>query len=127
MFPLAQVSGCAYVHARLRGPLRTRKNKKARRHIMTSPDEEDLNAEVVRLGLPLQMKIGRACDEIGIGVSKGYELLGDGELEAVKSGKNLLVKTFSVLRYIRRLPAAKIAPSLRAAKRRDTASGAAPR
>ena len=86
---------------------------------MTSPDDEDLTAEVVRLGLPLQMKLPRACAEIGIGPSKGYELLGDGKLEAVKSGKNLLIKTVSVLRYIRSLPAARIAPSLRAAKRRN--------
>jgi hypothetical protein len=94
---------------------------------MTSPDEEDPNAEVVRLGLPLQMRPARAFAEIGVGPSKGYELLGEGELEAVKVGKCLLIKTASVLAYIRRLPAARIAPSLRAAKRRNAASGAAQR
>jgi hypothetical protein len=94
---------------------------------MTDTSEEDLTAEAVRIGLPLQMKMSRACDEIGVGISKGYELLGDGELEAVKCGKSLLIKTWTVLRCMRRLPAARIAPSLRAAKRRNAASGGAPR
>jgi hypothetical protein len=94
------------------------KNKKVRRHIMTSPDEEYLTVEAVRIGLPLHMRVARTAEEIGSGHSKVYELLGDGEFEAVKSGKSLLIKTWTVLRYIRSLPAAKIAPSLRAAKRR---------
>jgi hypothetical protein len=93
----------------------------------TESEEDDLTAEVVRLGLPLQMKVARTATTMGIGETKVYELLGDGELEAVKCGKSLLVKTASALRYIRSLPAARIAPSLRAAKRRNAASGAAPR
>jgi hypothetical protein len=117
--------GHVYVHAC--ADLRKRKKIKGRDTMTDTESEEALTAEAVRMGLPLHMRVDRTAEEIGSGHSKVYELLGDGEFEAVKSGRSLLVKTWTVLRYIRSLPPAQIAPSLRAARRRNAASGGAPR
>lgn len=67
--------------------------------------------------LPLSMKIPDAVEFLGIGRTKLYELISAGEIEAKKSGKNLLVLTASMLRYLENLPGAKIIDTRAAARR----------
>ena len=63
--------------------------------------------------LPIALlNIRAACQRLGIGRSRVYELLRDGELRAVKLGARTLVTSDSVENFIERLPPARFqAPS----------------
>ena len=74
-------------------------------------EEDELTAQAVRLGLGLAMKVKPAGKLIGCGRTRIFELLGDGQLEGVKSGRDTLIKTPSILRYMASLPRAEIKPS----------------
>ena len=52
--------------------------------------------------------VPNACRELGCGKSKLYELIGSGEVKAIKSGGTTLVTDESIVRYLARLPAAGI-------------------
>lgn len=49
-----------------------------------------------------------ACRELGCGKSKLYELIGDGFIDARKSGGTTLILTDSIDRYLANLPPADI-------------------
>ena len=49
------------------------------------------------------VSIKKGADELGIGRTKTYELIGDGELETVKIGKRHLIVHASIGRLIDRL------------------------
>jgi hypothetical protein len=67
----------------------------------------DFEVEVVRLGLPLHLKAKAACKAMSCGPTKLRELIHGGHIEAQKRGKDLLVKTASVLQFNASLPAAR--------------------
>jgi excisionase family DNA binding protein len=69
--------------------------------------KDDFEAEVVRLGLPLSMKSKAAATLMSCGPTKLRELIHNGQIEGVKRGKDLLVKTSSVLRFNASLPPAR--------------------
>lgn len=58
-----------------------------------------------------------ACRQVGCGRSKLYELIGMGELEAVKSGGTTLITDASIARYLAKLSPAEIRTRPRAALR----------
>jgi hypothetical protein len=66
----------------------------------------DFEAQVIRLGLPTTMKSKRATQFMDCGPTKLRELAHDGQIEAVKRGKDLMIKTASILRYNASLPRA---------------------
>jgi hypothetical protein len=66
----------------------------------------DFESEAVRLGLPLFLKSKAAARMMSCGPTKLRELIHEGQLEGVKRGKDLLVKTASVLRFNASLPPA---------------------
>ena len=70
-------------------------------------DVVDFEREAVRLGLPLYLKSKAAAVMMSCGPTKLRELINDGHIEGVKRGKDLLVKTSSVLRFNAGLPPAK--------------------
>jgi hypothetical protein len=57
---------------------------------------------------PISVRRRDAADLIGEGVSKIDELIAQRKIEAVKSGKNLLVIVASLERYIAGLPPAEL-------------------
>ncbi len=69
--------------------------------------EVDFEIEAVRLGLPLYLKSKAAARMMSCGATKLRELIQDNHIEAVKRGKDLLVRTSSVLRFNASLPPAK--------------------
>ena len=73
------------------------------------PDQVDFEAEAVRLGLPLMMKSKSACELIGCGPTKLRELIHARKIDGVKRGKDLLIKTASMLRFNASLPRAEFA------------------
>jgi hypothetical protein len=72
-------------------------------------DQKDFDAEVVRLGLPLMMKSKPAGKFMDCGPTKLRELVNDGQLEGVKRGKDLMIRTASMLRFNASLPRAQFA------------------
>lgn len=66
----------------------------------------DFETEAVRLGLPLFLKSKAAARMMSCGPTKLRELIHEGQLEGVKRGKDLLIKTASVLRFNASLPPA---------------------
>jgi hypothetical protein len=74
---------------------------------MTS--EMDYNAEAIRLGLPLHMKLGKACEHIPCGPTKCRELIADGKIDGRKMGRDIVISTASILRYQASLPKAQFA------------------
>jgi hypothetical protein len=66
----------------------------------------DFEAEAIRLGLPLYLKSRVAATMMSCGATKLRELIHDGQIEGVKRGKDLLVKTSSVLKFNAGLPRA---------------------
>lgn len=56
----------------------------------------------------ISVTIPDAVRATGIARSKLYDLLGTGEIEAVKLGRRTLIRTESLRRYVSALPAAKI-------------------
>jgi hypothetical protein len=67
---------------------------------------KDFDSEVVRLGLPLSVKTGRACELMDIGPTKLRELVADELIDGRKRGKDLVISTASILRYQAALPKA---------------------
>lgn len=57
---------------------------------------------------PRVYPVPEACRQIGHGKSKLYELIGEGLLEARKSGGTTLILTESIDRYLASLPPADI-------------------
>jgi excisionase family DNA binding protein len=53
---------------------------------------------------PVLLRINDACRFIGIGRSKLYELIAQGQIDAVKVGARTLVPTTSLEKFIRSLP-----------------------
>jgi excisionase family DNA binding protein len=70
-------------------------------------NEVDFELEAMRLGLPLYLKSKAAARMMSCGPTKLRELIQDNHIEAVKRGKDLLVRTSSVLRFNASLPPAK--------------------
>jgi hypothetical protein len=62
---------------------------------------------------PLLVSIPQTCQLIGRCTATVYELLGGGQLEAVKSDGRTLVRMDSIKRYVDSLPEAKVAPPRR--------------
>ena len=71
----------------------------------------DFESEVVRLGLPLHLKPKAATKLMSCGPAKLRELIHEGKIEGVKRGKDLLVRTSSILRYNASLPRARFSLS----------------
>jgi hypothetical protein len=67
----------------------------------------DFEVEAVRLGLPLLLKSKAAAKLMACGQTKLRELINDGHVEGYKRGKDLLVRTSSVLRFNAGLPPAR--------------------
>jgi excisionase family DNA binding protein len=61
-------------------------------------------------GLPRYASINKACDILGFGRSKLYELAGEGSIRIVKVGGRSLVDVEAALGWMAKLPAANIAP-----------------
>jgi hypothetical protein len=59
---------------------------------------------------PLLVSIPQTCQLIGRCTATVYELLGGGQLDAVKSDGRTLVTMISIKRYVDSLPPAKITP-----------------
>jgi hypothetical protein len=59
---------------------------------------------------PLLVSIPHTCQLIGRCTATVYELLGSGQLDAVKSDGRTLVTMTSIKRYVDSLPPAKISP-----------------
>ena len=53
---------------------------------------------------PENISVGEAVHRFGIGRTKLYELIGEGEIEAVKLGRRTLIRAGSVRAFIDRLP-----------------------
>jgi len=75
---------------------------------MTSHTDYEL--EAVRLGLPLFLNSKDAARMMSVGPTKLRELISAGEIEGRKRGKDLVVKTASILRFNANLPPAKFSP-----------------
>jgi excisionase family DNA binding protein len=63
--------------------------------------EEDVLAAV---GGPALLRLPDACRYLGLGRSKVYELIGQGEIAVVKVGGRTLVPMASLEKFIRSLP-----------------------
>ena len=74
----------------------------------------DFEAEVIRLGLPLSLKSGAACKAMSCGHTKLRELIAEGKIDGRKRGKDLLVRTASILKFNAALPQAEFAPAKKA-------------
>ena len=72
-------------------------------------DEIDFEVEVVRRGLPQSMKLKRACEEIPCGPTFCRELIADEKIDGRKMGRDIVVRTASILRYQASLPKAQFA------------------
>jgi hypothetical protein len=83
----------------------------------------DFETEAVRLGLPLFLKSKAAARMMSCGPTKLSELIHEGQIVGVKRGKDLLVKTASVLRFNASLPPAQF--SLPPKKAKDVSTAAA--
>jgi excisionase family DNA binding protein len=59
---------------------------------------------------PLSVRRKTAASMLGIGTTKLDELIGAGQIAAVKSGKVLLIPVAGLKQYLASLPAAKLAP-----------------
>ena len=66
----------------------------------------DFEVEAVRLGLPLFLKSKAAATMMSCGPTKLRELVHQGKITGVKRGKDLMIKTASILRYNASLPPA---------------------
>jgi excisionase family DNA binding protein len=60
--------------------------------------------------LPRYASVNKACDILGFGRSKLYELAGEGTLRVVKVGGRSLVDIEAALAWMAALPVASIAP-----------------
>jgi hypothetical protein len=69
-------------------------------------NDTDYEAEAIRLGLPLNMKLSRACEHIPCGPTKCRELIADGKIDGRKMGRDIVIRTASILRYQANLPKA---------------------
>ena len=63
--------------------------------------EDDVLAAV---GGPALLRLPDACRFLGLGRSKVYELISQGEIEVVKVGGRTLVPMASLQEFVRRLP-----------------------
>ena len=70
--------------------------------------------------------IARWREISGMGRSKTYELLGTGELRAVKCGASLLIDVPHALTYLRSLPPARIRPRTKPRRRSAPTPGRGP-
>jgi hypothetical protein len=59
---------------------------------------------------PILCSIPQGCQMLSIGTQGMYDLIGAGEVEAVKRGTRTLLVVESLRRYAKKLPAAVIAP-----------------
>jgi excisionase family DNA binding protein len=66
--------------------------------------------------LPRYTSINTACDILGFGRSKLYELAGEGSIRIVKVGGRSLVDIEAALAWMATLPVASIAPLRKAAQ-----------
>jgi excisionase family DNA binding protein len=57
---------------------------------------------------PITVRRREAASMLGIGTSLLDELIASGQIDAKKSGKNLLIVVASLEEYVSRLPAAKL-------------------
>jgi hypothetical protein len=62
---------------------------------------------------PILCSIPQGCQMISVGTQGMYDLIGAGEVEAVKRGTRTLLVVESLRRYAKKLPAAVIAPPRR--------------
>jgi hypothetical protein len=85
-------------------------------------DHVDFETEAVRLGLPLFLKSKAAARMMSCGPTKLRELIHDGQLVALKRGKDLLVKTSSVLKFNASLPPAQFTLPPKQSKNISTAA-----
>jgi hypothetical protein len=76
---------------------------------MSELAQVDFEAEVVRLGLPISMKTGRACELMDVGPTKLRELIAEGKIDGRKRDKDLVIRTASILKYTAGLPHAQFA------------------
>jgi hypothetical protein len=74
---------------------------------------------------PITVRRAGAASMVGEGVSKIDELIATGQIEAKKSGKNLLIIVASLERYIEGLPPAELKSYGRYKKIADAAAAAA--
>lgn len=51
---------------------------------------------------PIALKVKDAFDMIGVGITKGYQLINDGELESFKIGRSTRITMASVESYVER-------------------------
>jgi hypothetical protein len=72
--------------------------------------EQDFEADVIRLGLPLSLKAGAACKVMSCGPTKLRELIAEGKIDGRKRGKDLVIATASILKFNATLPQAEFAP-----------------
>jgi excisionase family DNA binding protein len=52
------------------------------------------------LSVPLAVRVKQACELIGIGRSKLYELVAEGEIETIKVGSATLIPMTSLARFV---------------------------
>lgn len=57
---------------------------------------------------PIVLTIAEACAACRIGRTRLYELIGTGEIRAIKQGRRTLVKVQDLQRFIETLPAMKL-------------------
>jgi hypothetical protein len=101
------------------GPPHLTRSRKARRRParatkLTRTDEgasRVLRDPPVVAALAPYLSVAKASETAGIGRSKLYVLLGEGQILAKKLGSKTLIDTASLLGYLVGLPAARIAPS----------------
>ncbi len=79
-------------------------------------------AGVLVQDMPLYATLQETCRRFGCGMSKLYEIIGEGKIEAKKWGKRVLVNQASAREYFDALPPAPIKPSARARRRTEQAA-----
>lgn len=72
---------------------------------------------------PIYISVESACRIFGCGRAHLYELLGDGQIVAIKNGRRTLIQLATARRYFESLPPARIKPSTRSRKRAAAGSG----
>lgn len=55
--------------------------------------------------MKLLLRVPEACDAIGVGRSRLYELMSAGEIDSVRIGRNRLIPVASLEQYVSRLTA----------------------
>ncbi len=58
--------------------------------------------------LPLAVSVGEGARLLGLGRTRVYELIGAGQIDALKSGSRTLLTTVSIMTYLQSLPRATI-------------------